>query len=246
MADILIMYYMEYRIHKEKKLKKIAKLIQIIWLFILFFIIEIVCEILIVLFSSIVMNFIWRRENITIEMEYCFNWIQSNSNITYIFISCISLFIYTFIIRYFKITLININKDVNWGRLIVKMILIGIVSSVCINVINLLVSNSNPIYEIKNITFEALAGMVGSIIIAPVVEEIVFRGVFFNKISEICPIWLAVLISACVFGSFHGEMINCIFTTIMGGIFALTFYKYKSVLPGIIMHASFNLISYFL
>lgn len=229
-----------------EKLKRIAKIIQIIALFILFFVIEIVCEILVVLFSSIVISFIRRGENFAVEMVYCFNWIQLHSNITYICISCMSLFIYTFIIRYLKITLIYIDKDEKFGKLILKMLLIGAVSSIFINIINLLVTNSNMTHEMESITFEVLAGMVGSIIIAPIVEEVVFRGVFFNKISEICPIWLAVLINSCVFGSFHGEIINCIFTTIMGAVFALTFYKYKSVLPGIIMHASFNMVSYFM
>lgn len=62
-----------------EKLKRIAKIIQIIALFILFFVIEIVCEILVVLFSSIVISFIRRGENFAVEWYIVligYNYIQ--------------------------------------------------------------------------------------------------------------------------------------------------------------------------
>jgi hypothetical protein len=41
------------------------------------------------------------------------------------------------------------------------------------------------------------------VIIAPIAEEVLFRGYLLGKLKKSVPIWLAILITSLLFGAFH-------------------------------------------
>jgi membrane protease YdiL (CAAX protease family) len=77
-------------------------------------------------------------------------------------------------------------------------------------------------------------------IVAPVVEEVVFRGLIFTRLRAVCPGWVAVVVSAAIFGACHGELIWFCYAFVLGLIFALMTEKTGSILPGMVMHLVFN------
>jgi membrane protease YdiL (CAAX protease family) len=79
-----------------------------------------------------------------------------------------------------------------------------------------------------------------------VTEELLFRGLILRALRERHGAALAVVVSAVLFGLFHGERQALIFATLMGLIFGVLAVRARSTLPGIAMHAGFNALPVFL
>lgn len=80
-------------------------------------------------------------------------------------------------------------------------------------------------------------------IIAPICEEILFRGLIAKKLREIMPSWLAVIFSALVFGLLHNGMIGFIYATICGIVMCIIYFRTGSLLASMLFHLAFNLLS---
>ena len=81
--------------------------------------------------------------------------------------------------------------------------------------------------------------LVGTVI-APVVEEIFFRGFLFQGFRQQYG-WLpAILLSSAIFGAAHLDPVSLIPTFILGCVLAYIFHRSNSVWPGIIFHAAIN------
>lgn len=81
----------------------------------------------------------------------------------------------------------------------------------------------------------ALAGF-----LAPLAEEIAFRGVLFQWLRGRMGLWIAALISAFLFGILHEvpELVPAI--TVMGVVLALVFVRSGSLWPCVVIHATYN------
>lgn len=78
-------------------------------------------------------------------------------------------------------------------------------------------------------------------IIGPIIEEIVFRGYFFNKLKGIAPVVLSAVISAVLFGVFHLNLNQFCYAFAVGIIFALANYVSGSIWVPIIIHCLINM-----
>ena len=87
-----------------------------------------------------------------------------------------------------------------------------------------------------------LAALLGSVVVAPFAEELVFRGYLLNLWAVRHGVWFAVIVSSLVFGAFHLE--TAAFAAPMGVIFALVYLRYDSLWPGILVHAAYNLLAF--
>lgn len=83
-------------------------------------------------------------------------------------------------------------------------------------------------------------GAVAIVIVAPVVEEVVFRGLIMTRLGQIMPGWLAAVLSAAVFGACHGHPVWFCYTFLLGLLFALMDLHAGSILPSILGHIAFN------
>ncbi len=99
------------------------------------------------------------------------------------------------------------------------------------NPASLLSKDSNVIYWIFK-----------SIIVAPVLEEILFRGFLQKYLYRLKKPSVAILVAALLFSLSHYE-INKIFTTFLGGLlYGFIYYKSGSLLIAIICHSLHNLL----
>lgn len=54
-------------------------------------------------------------------------------------------------------------------------------------------------------SYEYLLAFITLIIVAPVAEELLFRGFLYGKLRKVVPVWVAILITSAVFGAIHGQ-----------------------------------------
>lgn len=81
-------------------------------------------------------------------------------------------------------------------------------------------------------------------ILAPIAEEIGFRGVLMGGLLRMrCKPWLAIMLSAIVFGLFHGTDIHFLGATLFGIIIGWVYWRTGSLIPGIIAHIVNNSIA---
>lgn len=85
------------------------------------------------------------------------------------------------------------------------------------------------------------ATVVLSVIVAPILEEIVFRGLVHTRLKRCMPMLAAMIVSAWLFGVMHGAMIWFIYASVFGFVLAWVYEKYKSLLAPILLHLGFNL-----
>lgn len=77
-------------------------------------------------------------------------------------------------------------------------------------------------------------------IIAPVLEEIIFRKIIFGQLYMRTNFFIAALISAFIFGIIHGEPQHILVYGSMGLVFAFLYVKTKRILVPIFVHAAMN------
>lgn len=85
-----------------------------------------------------------------------------------------------------------------------------------------------------------LTGVLAVAVVAPVVEELIFRGLMLNRLRMVMPGWLAVALSAAVFGACHGHPVWFAYTFVIGTFFGWLDLRANSILPSILGHIAFN------
>lgn len=77
-------------------------------------------------------------------------------------------------------------------------------------------------------------------IIAPILEEIIFRKIVFGSLYKRMNFFLAALLSALIFGVVHMDLTHLLLYTAMGFVFAFLYVKTKRIIVPIIVHAGMN------
>lgn len=84
-----------------------------------------------------------------------------------------------------------------------------------------------------------LSGVFLVAIVPCVLEETVYRGVFYNEYSKVNP-WKAALLSGFLFGLMHGNINQFCYATVMGIVFALVIEATGSILSTMLIHFWIN------
>lgn len=83
------------------------------------------------------------------------------------------------------------------------------------------------------------------VIIAPVAEEILFRGYLFGKLRKAVPLWLAILLTSLLFGTVHGQWNVGIDTFALSVVMCLAVVWTKSLWPAILVHMLKNGLAFY-
>ena len=86
-------------------------------------------------------------------------------------------------------------------------------------------------------------------IIAPVAEEMVFRGAVLRTLLKCFDkkmVWVAIAISALLFALVHGNKAQGVHAFIMGLILGVLYYRTGSIVPGMVLHWVNNTLAYVL
>ena len=122
-------------------------------------------------------------------------------------------------------------------------ILTGISTAVLLNLIIVALDNIIPIYTINNtnnisiVLLIILTGFIG-----PIIEEVLFRGIVYNRIRKFNSLIDTTILVAVIFALTHNNPINMIYAFCLGIILNLIYHKYHNLKAPIIAHISANLI----
>lgn len=92
-------------------------------------------------------------------------------------------------------------------------------------------------------------GYVAVGILAPLAEEVVFRGAILRTLLGIMSKknhWVAIMISAAIFGVVHANLAQFINALLMGLLLGWMYYRTGSLVPGILLHWINNTMAYVL
>lgn len=82
------------------------------------------------------------------------------------------------------------------------------------------------------------------VLMAPLVEELLFRGVIYDALCAFVPAGAAVVFQAMLFGSTHGTLLWILYSTLIGCVLGYVRKRTNSLWPCILMHSAFNGSSY--
>ncbi len=82
-----------------------------------------------------------------------------------------------------------------------------------------------------------------ALILAPVAEELVFRGLVFRRMKEYTSFWPAAIVSAIFFGIYHLNLEQGIYAFIFGLILAAVYNRFNNIFAPILLHFFANLLS---
>ena len=87
-------------------------------------------------------------------------------------------------------------------------------------------------------------GMILFGLISPITEEIVFRGLIFNRIRRYFPHAAAVIASGILFGIYHGNLVQGLYGGCMGILMAYLYERMHSFFIPCLFHATANFMVY--
>ena len=90
-------------------------------------------------------------------------------------------------------------------------------------------------------------GYVAIGLLAPLAEEMVFRGAILRVLLKVFDRrwhWLPIVISAVLFGAVHGNMAQFLHAMLLGLLLGWLYYRTDSIVPGVVLHWVNNSIAY--
>ena len=82
--------------------------------------------------------------------------------------------------------------------------------------------------------------ILATVIMAPVIEEIIFRGLAYTRMKKGMPTAVAVLLSSALFGVAHGQWVWMLYAFAFGLVLVWVFERSKSLLANMLLHFSYN------
>lgn len=139
-------------------------------------------------------------------------------------------------------------KGVWNGKLFVSMAAMGIalqfLISMCLNAVYPVLPQN--ITDEYNALMETLIGgnvwlsLFVTVILAPLAEELLFRGVTLRKASKIMPFMAANVLQAVLFGVYHMNLLQGIYAFVLGMVLGFVAEYFHSIWASILLHACVN------
>ncbi|MBO5261737.1 MAG: CPBP family intramembrane metalloprotease [Clostridia bacterium] len=76
--------------------------------------------------------------------------------------------------------------------------------------------------------------------IAPLMEEVLFRGCILGVLKKEMHPWVAIIVSAVLFGVAHGTPIGILYATCLGILMGWLSVTFNSIVPTLIFHMAYN------
>ena len=137
-------------------------------------------------------------------------------------------------VRFRKMKLADIAWSVLFGILIQPLLTL-------LNALSMVVSTNTTSMCMLELSEQVsfLPALVLMAVVPCILEETVYRGVFYNEYSKINP-WKAALLSGFLFGLMHGNINQFCYSAVMGVLFALLIEATGSILSTMLIHFWIN------
>ena len=135
-----------------------------------------------------------------------------------------------------------------------KPFLIGvliILGAACSHGLNLLISlfNINGIFGSYEAVEAEIFGpgvvfvILRAVILAPIAEELVFRGLVFRRLKNYTNFWVAALVSSTLFGLYHMNLGQGIYAFLFGILLCAVYSRINNLIAPILLHFAANVLS---
>ena len=164
------------------------------------------------------------------------NYINSNTLLIIFITSIIFIPIFYKVFKKYKTN--NEFKVKN----IIEPMLLGITISLIYNIT--IFNLNNLIYFTDNYKLSSvpvIVQIISSGILGPILEELVFRGIVYNKLKEFNKPIISIILTSLIFALFHTNLVNAIYAFGVSFMFIYLYEKYKTLIGPIIMHMSLNI-----
>lgn len=96
----------------------------------------------------------------------------------------------------------------------------------------------------KQFALPLWAGIVLYGFVSPLAEEIVFRGIVYNRLRRQYTRWIAIAGSSLLFGLYHGNAVQALYGFVLGLLIAILYEKYGSFTVPVLLHSAANICVY--
>lgn len=86
--------------------------------------------------------------------------------------------------------------------------------------------------------------LIVGVLLAPLIEEVLHRGIILPRLAAHLPFPVAAMLSAAIFAASHVTPAQIVFTFPMGLYLAWAYRRTGSIVPGMVVHALWNLFVY--
>lgn len=138
-------------------------------------------------------------------------------------------------------------KKVKITRVILKVdhLTVYIMLGICFSLsYNLLLCGINKVTYFTNlydsINKNILVTLVTTSILGPILEELVFRGIVYEKLKTFNKQSISMVITGALFGLFHGNIIQFVYAFLLNFILIKSYEKENSILVPILIHVCVN------
>ncbi len=85
--------------------------------------------------------------------------------------------------------------------------------------------------------------ILAAVVVAPIIEEVVFRSLILARFSRATGNMIAILLSSLIFGLVHGQIVWICYAATLGLVLGVIFVRTRSLLACIVTHMGYNLVS---
>ncbi|MBD5458517.1 MAG: CPBP family intramembrane metalloprotease [Lachnospiraceae bacterium] len=124
-------------------------------------------------------------------------------------------------------------------------VMLAFTSSIAINILFLslqLTENSESYSQVAEHQYSVFfpIGLFLYGIVSPLAEETVFRGILYNRMKKIFSVVCSIVLSALLFGLYHGNIVQALYGFLMGMLIAYTYEMCGGFLYAFLFHAVAN------
>lgn len=178
-------------------------------------------------------------------------YLVKNTNLILMVTSIVAVLIYLGIIKVRKKNLLNICL---FSKFRIQFIFVILTCAIFLNIIAVIILNYSynnemlskytleldSIYKSGSIAITILS----TVVIVPIFEEILFRGLIFNELRDSINFQAAVIIQAVIFSLWHYTIIQSVFAFFFGLLLCLCYLHSRSIWVPISIHMLYNGLGY--
>ncbi len=137
----------------------------------------------------------------------------------------------------------GINNCKNKVFSLAAVVSLGISAALALNIfIELLAVSSEKYENVEAIQYSVplWLGLVLYGLVSPITEEIIFRGITYNRMKRFFKVVPCVLVTSLLFGGFHANLPQFLYGTCMGVLMTLAYEWTKTFVAPLLLHMSAN------